>query len=250
MAQSRHSAVAKDFDDVLGFLVQKLGLPAKALPEMTDTARRIHASTYSLIMWKFRLGKMPDRGRIYIEEIASDALQILPQIMSGFSKTAKLLMRGIIENTLRHIYFYDHPVEFTRINKVGKWHVTVSNMFEFLSAHPEFVLTEANFDALAKLSALYAELSAGIHGRSVSDLETRAALQSIVYDPVKSQEDTELLAKCTASVNFLIAIFHHDEVSAFTPRDRSLILRTMPSKARQVWKEHEPSPEIKAARLG
>jgi hypothetical protein len=247
MARLRAVAVSKDFDEVFAFLAAKLGIQ-KPSADLLATSRQIHASTYSLILWKFRLGKMPDRGRIYIEEIASDALQILPQVMAGYSKTAKLLMRGIIENALRHVYFYDHPVEFTRINTPGKWRVTVAHMFEFLGAHPEFILTEPKFDAVSRLSYLYAELSAGVHGRSIRDLETRSALALIRFDPKKAQEDAELLEKCAAAVNFLIAIFHHDKVSSFATTDKSLIMRTMPTAARQVWKAHDPSDEMRQAR--
>ncbi|MGH6980804.1 MAG: hypothetical protein ACREFC_06320 [Stellaceae bacterium] len=245
----RDPIVARDFDEVISFLKQKLALPGKPPATMMPVAQKIHEYTYSLILWKFALGKMPSRGRVYIEEIASDALQILPQILSGYSKTAKLLMRGIVENTLRHIYFFDHPVEFTRINKAGKWHMTVSGMFDFMGTHPEFETTEKTFDALARLSSVYSELSTGIHGRSVKDLETRIALQSIAFDPAKAAEDAALLARMTVAANFLIAIFHHERVSNFSANDRRIILRTLPAPARQIWKEHASADDLKASRI-
>ena len=73
---------------------------------MVRIARTIHGNTYSLILWRFRLRGLPEHAKVFIEEIASDALQILPQIMMGYSKTAKLLIRGISENGL-------HPVPKT-----------------------------------------------------------------------------------------------------------------------------------------
>jgi hypothetical protein len=248
MARARHTQIEKDFVEVFQFLSERLALSAKVPLTLQSTAKRIHQYTYSLITWKFRLGKMPTRGRVYIEEIASDALQILPQVLAGYSKTPKLLMRGIIENTLRHIYFYDHPIEFTRTNKAGKWHVTIASMFDFLGAHPEFILTEPKFGALARLSNLYVELSAGVHGRSVRDLETRSALRAIKYDQIKAEQDADLLAKCTTSVNFLLAIFHHEKVWTFPLADRRMILHTMPTEARKAWKEHESPDEMREAR--
>jgi len=36
-------------------------------------ARRIHASTYALLLWKFRLKSCRPHGKPFVEEIASDA---------------------------------------------------------------------------------------------------------------------------------------------------------------------------------
>ena len=248
MSRPRSSSVAKDFDEVLQFFEEQLTISKNPPNSTIEIARKIHGCTYTLIAWKFRLGKLPTRGRIYLDEIASDALQVLPQVMSGYSKTAKLLMRGMIENTLRHIYFYDHPVEFTRINKPGKWRVTVSAMFDFVSNHPEFFEIENKFDAVAKLSALYSELSMGVHGRSVQDLETRTALKLIKFDSDKATQDLKLLERCTAAVNFALAIFHHEKVCSFSQEEKGLIMRTMPTTARRAWKEYDPSAEMKIAR--
>ena len=241
-------AITKDFDEVFEYLRTRLAIGGKLPGETVATAKRVHASAYSLITWKFRLRKIPKRGQIYLEEIASDAIQILPQVMFGFSKTAKLLMRGVIENTLRHIYFHDHPVEFTWANQAGKWYIAAAKMFEFLGSHPEFVLTEPKFDAIGQLSNLYSTLSAGVHGAAVRDLEMRTALKSIAFDQKRAEQDAELLHRCAAAANFLIAIYHHEQVGSFSVNNRRLIMRTLPLKARQVWKDHEPCPEFKAAK--
>lgn len=244
MTKSQNASLAKDFSEISAFLAERAIIPKTPPADLSLVARGIHECTYSPILWKFRLTGLPKRGSLYLEEIASDALQILPQVMLGYSKTAKLLTRGIIENTLRHIYFSDHPIEFIRINSVGKWHPTISSLFEYATGYPDFVSTEPEFDAVARLSSIYSELSAGVHGRSVRELETRAALRSIVYDPARAKEDALFLRRCTEAVNFLMSIFHHNSFASFAKADRSLILRTMPAAARRIWKNHEPSEEV------
>src|SRR5258707_11561346 len=127
----------------------------------------MHRATFNLILWRFRLSGLPTHGQVFIEEIASDALQILPQILMGYGKTAKLLTRGIVENTLRHLYFSDHPIEFGRMNSEPKWYVKMEELFEYAKIHPILRQTERKFDAMSRLSSLHSELSAGVHGRQV-----------------------------------------------------------------------------------
>lgn len=239
MARRPVPSVADDFAEVLALLQERRIVPAHPSAELVRVARAIHDNTYSLILWRFRLRGLPDHAKVFIEEIASDALQILPQIMMGYSKTAKLLIRGISENALRHIYFSDHPIEFERLNRERKWYLTVEQLLDYAKLHPVIMRTESRFDAVNQISSLYSELSAGVHGRAVRDLEMRIALQKIVYEQAAAATEANVLRKCTEATNFLLAMFHRDRMRAFQAEDRRIILRTMPARARQIWTEHE-----------
>jgi hypothetical protein len=234
------AVIATDFAEVQAHL-QGIGILESAPPaDKIRIARRIHGYTYSLILWKFRLPRIPECGKVFLEEIASDALQILPQALVGYSKTAKLLTRGIVENTLRHIYFIDHPIEFQRMNREKKWYLTIDALVEYGKAHPIFFETESKFDAFNQISSLYSDLSAGIHGRTVRDLETRRALREITYDATAAEKESEFLRRCVEVVNFLLCMLHRDAVARFQNDDRSIILRSIPVKARQVWRRYDP----------
>lgn len=240
MAKTPIAAIASDFAEVWSLLKARNIVPAAHSGASLQMARTVHARTYSLILWRFRLKKLPPHSRIFIDEIASDAIQILPQVMMGYSKTAKLLIRGVLENALRHVYFSDHPVEFARMNREGKWYLTADQLCDYAKNHHEFLKTEQKFDAIAQATSLYSSLSAGVHGRRVGDLETRTSLEKIIYEPASAASDAEALRKCTQAANFIIAIFQHEQMSGFLLEDQRLILRTLPQTARQVWKEHEP----------
>jgi hypothetical protein len=239
MARRPIVSVSNDFDDVLAWLRQHGIISAHATLEQVNIARAIHGYTYSLILWRFRLRNLPNHGKVFVEEIASDALQVLPQIMMGYSKTAKLLIRGISENALRHIYFSDHPIEFDRLNRDRKWYLTIEYLCDYARQHPIFLRTEQRFDAVNQTNSLYSELSAGVHGRTVRDLEMRVALQKVVYEHAAAAAAAALLRRCTEATNFLLAMFHRGRMRVFQAEDRRIILRTMPPRARQLWTEHE-----------
>jgi hypothetical protein len=236
MAKRSVPTIASDFSHVLPFLKNRGIVPASPPAPMLEIARKIHQATFSLILWRFRLKGLPQHGRAFIEEIASDALQVLPQVLMGYGKTAKLLTRGIIENTLRHLYFSDHPIEFERMNRDIFWYMTVERLLEYVKIHPAFLESESKFDAINRLKTLYGELSAGIHGRTVRHLEMRIALNEIVYNHDVAKEQAELMDRCVEATNFLLAMFHRERMLSFQVEDRRIILRTMPARARQMWR--------------
>ncbi len=237
MARRPIASIAADLKEVIAFFKDRHIITSNPSAALTENMRRIHRATYSLILWRFRLKGLREHGKVFVEEIASDALQVLPQILMGYGKTAKLLTRGIIENTLRHIYFSDHPIEFQRMNREGKWYLTMEELLSYAKAHPVFTESEKRFDAINRLSTLYGILSAGVHGRTVRDLEMRLALKRIAYSENAAKEQADLIEKCAAPANFLLAVFHRERMGTFTPEDRRIILLSMPARARQVWRE-------------
>jgi hypothetical protein len=240
MPKSNAKQLSDDFQDVVNYLGQRKLISSDPGEFDVAIAAEIHGLTYSAILWKFRIKDVPPHGKYYLDEIASDALQILPQVTAGFSKTSKLLIRGVIENALRYIYFSDHPIEFIRMNRDKKWFVTIDQLFEYLKNHPFFVETEVEFDAISRLRSLYSDISAGVHGRTVSHLELREALAEIVFNATSAHEDLQFLRRCVESVNFLLAILNKKRVKELAAHERKIVLGTLPRQARKVWADYEP----------
>jgi hypothetical protein len=235
MSAPRDPIIEADFQSVIELLTN-WGIIKKSPPgSVITTARKVHKATYSLILWRFRLRKLPENSRVFIDEIASDALQILPQVLMGYSKTATLLTRGIVENTLRHIYFADHVIEFGLMNREKKWFLTMEDYAAYTKKHPRFEKVETKFDAINRLITLHSDLSAGIHGRTVRDLETRTALKKITYDQSAGDKHAKAVESCAQAANFLLAVFHRQKVQKFAVGDRRIIMRSMPKRAREVW---------------
>lgn len=234
MAKRAIPSVTADFDGVWAFLKSKGVVPANVDGDVAGNGKLLHRATYSLILWRFRLRNLPECGQAFIEEIASDALQILPQCMMGYNKTTTLLIRGIIENITRHLYFFDHPVEFARMNREQKWYLTQDELFAYPGHHELLVSQERKFDAVNRLKTLYSELSAKIHGRRVSDLEMRTALAKIALDATALRSHVKAVEKCAEATNFLLASFHADQFHRFQKEDRTIILSTMCPTAKQA----------------
>lgn len=234
MAKHKIQEIDDDFINVVSLFQDRKLMPDPVPQNMNLHAKSIHNSTYSLMIWRHRFRKLPDCGRVYLDEIASDALQILPQILLGFDKTVRLLCRGIIENTLRHVYFSDHPIEFQRTNR-EKWFLSFEELWQYAKIHPSYVETEKNYNALDQMKSLYSELSASVHGGAVRDLEMRVALKKITYSDTSAKKHADFVRLSSQLANFVLAIFHCQRVSKLAAIDKSIILRGMEKPARQIW---------------
>jgi hypothetical protein len=226
-----------DFDAVMVHLGAAPVLPRPLSPDMVELARRVHDATYSLVLWRYRLDP-PSHAQPFLDEIASDALQILPQMLLGYTRATKIFIRGIIENALRYIYFIDHPVEFFMMNSRGKWYLGVDKLFDYIKSHPNYQVSEPKFDAVNRLQTLYDELSADIHGRKVENLEGRLSLIGIEYNQAVADVELSLVQRCSAAVNFCLAIENRRELRTFTLEDKGYVFGTMPKAARLVWHEY------------
>ena len=230
-------AVSADFDEIRQHLKTVRILSEDDDSEKINLIRRVHTYTYSLFSWHARLDTLPEHASPFIEEIASDAIQILPHLLLGYSKALKLLVRGILENSLRFVYFIDHPIEFKLMNTRDKWFISTDKLLDYMRNHPEYVEAGARFDSIQKLNNLYDDLSATIHGRRVRDLQLNSALAELKYSADRAQKDAKHVQQCAELVNFIVVIKMRDNFQKFSVENKRIILRTLPKLARSIWSE-------------
>jgi hypothetical protein len=233
--RSKPSPATKDFVEVLQLLKSRHLIPTTPHPDLLKATEKLHCLTYNLALWAFMLKKEPECAQVFIDEMASDALQILTQALYGYRKTTALLLRSIVENVLRHIYFKHHPIEFVRMNGQKKWYPSVEELFDYLQHHPHFTEIEKRFDAISQFKTLYDDLSAEVHGRKMEHLEMRKALKDIALDQAVLEKQLNLLRRCAAAANFLLLHFHRKPVHHFPVDFKLSLLGTLPKKGRQAW---------------
>jgi hypothetical protein len=132
-------------------------------------------------------------------------------------------MRGILENTLRHVYFFDHPVEYELSKEESEWHMKVRDLMDYIARHPLLRTVNDAASGLAQLTSLYKELSARVHAGNARRMEMRAALNAIQLDlnamPVTAREFEQLAQVC----NLQLAALHAKQVRRFKPAERQAI---------------------------
>jgi hypothetical protein len=228
-APSLQKLCSEDFSEVQQYLARR-GLLGRNPSSVTlNAAKRLHGLAYSLSLWQYRIGRLPEHRRVFLTEVGSDAIQVLPQVLQGYRKTSTLLVRGVLENAVRHFFFFDHEVEYIRTNTETRWFPDQQQLFDYLRHQPLFVGPEKTFPAVKRLIALYDELSAHVHGRTLGHLEMRRALEEIKFDQVDLDFILERMGKLAASTSFLLALFHWSRVRALPMRERRILLAPIPS---------------------
>ena len=145
-----------------------------------------------------------------------------------------VLVRGIVEHVIRHVYYSDHPIEFQRINLEKRWYIPIADHFTYLKTHPLYADTEKKFDAVGRLKNLHQELSLFVHGMKISHMEMRPGLRKIKLNPSIFARQADFIRCAAESSNFILAVFHRTALSKLPPDDQKVVLLTFPANARRV----------------
>ncbi len=235
------NAIRIDFAEVLSYLQGRPLVPGSLPQDVLNSLRIIHRYTYSIMFWKVCLQRIPACGRPFINEMASDALQVLPHVCVGFSKTARLLVRGMVENLVRYIYFVDHPVEFDRLHGPQKWFPFFKDLSEYAQNHPHFDGDTLWRQALVDLSSIYSELSESVHGQRVTDLEMRSEISSVQLVAVTAETEATLVKRAATSINLVLAMFHSDQYLNLSAEEKRIVSRNFSKPMRLALSRRETS---------
>lgn len=234
MSRPRIEVVETDFQNVVAHLVGKGVLPKDVPVDINAALRRMHSSIYASLIWKVRLQDVPERGKVFLKEIASDCIQILPLTSFGFRKAPMVLLRGAIENCLRYVYFIDHPIEFEWMNDPNKkWFLQPSEFFSYMKEHPKLVDINQEFQLTQKLQSSYDSLCKIVHGSRVENMQMVDALSKVVLDKSLVLTQSSIVEETLSCVNLAMWILNHPR-TGFSRSDDRIVKRAMTTAARRA----------------
>lgn len=142
-----------------------------------DLLRSGHRFAYCLSLIAKAATSLPEHERVFLQELASDALHLVHSLLAGDARAGIFYLRSIIENFWRHLYFKDHLIEYSWLTSRTKYYMSLKDLREYCSWLDEFsgLLKESR----KSLENSYAELSKQVHSTSVSTLVLRDSLEQI-----------------------------------------------------------------------
>ncbi|WP_175689714.1 hypothetical protein [Burkholderia anthina] len=155
------------------------------------------------------MGVLPAHRRIFLQEIASDAIHLVHVLVGGDARGARFYLRSVIENFWRHHYFRDHPVEYGWLHTRSKYFLEMKTLREHCGWLDCF---QGKINPLfGDLSRLYGELSTAVHSTSSKTLVLRQALDDIRLTVEQSTEvSRDLLATMKACL--VLCLFSEHEI--------------------------------------
>lgn len=216
----------KDFQDVLSHIKRDLNLVSSFTSEEMDIFKRIHSRTYAILLTQKKL-KENRHGCIFIDEILSDAIQILPLLLRGYNKVATYLLRDILENCLKYVYYYDHKIELSWLESGEKYIFTIDEFIQYLERHPMTSNHVIRLKLKDKIKTLYSNLSKVIHSSSSKHMQLVKYLEAVKYDHACCQEYFSIFEKVTDIVVTIIILFNCERFNRLPVDERRLVLNAI-----------------------
>ena len=202
--------ILQDYKDFKSYLEKNNILPKNWKINSEKTLKKMHKIVYSFALWDFNFPKRKEHQRSFIREIRSESIQIIPLLLLGYMKPVKFLERGIIENSLKHIYFYDHPIEYHFLKTREKYFIKFNELIDYAKEHPKLKGKIERFGVLPRLYERYTKLSQHIHSKAVVGMELKKSLSKIKFSEKNFVEYGEEFYRCGVNINLLLSLFHKD----------------------------------------
>lgn len=225
----------KDFEDLKKFLIKKRLISTDEPTEILIDLKHVHKVCYSFALWDHNLAKIKYNGRVFLKEIKSDAIQSIPLLLLGFKKPVSILLRGIIENSLKHVYFIDHPVEFEWLTSKFKYFPTMGDLYDYTKSHPSLKNVIEKIDIVDVLKQKYIKSSMLVHSRDVSHMQLVKSLSSIKRDEEFIKDYKSDLVDVGNVINLMFGQIHKKRFNRFNQFSQETILNCMNRKTKRIF---------------
>jgi len=201
--------VSRDYKDFKLYLENHNILPKPWNEKLENNLKKMHKVVYSFALWDFSFRKVKkEHKKSFIREIRSESIQIIPLLLLGYVKPVKFLERGIIENSLKQIYFYDHPIEYEFLRNKKKYFLKIKDLVEYAEEHPKLKGKIEKFDIPTKLYDRYHKLSQHVHSKVSIGMELKKSLARIRFDENYFISYGKEFYNCGENINLIFSIFH------------------------------------------
>jgi len=159
----------------------------------------------------------------------------------GHKKSTGILLRSIIESSLKHIYFIDHPIEFIWITTRPEYFKSMASLYDYIKTHPLFLDINRQFDIGNELKQKYDKYSKLVHTQNVSYMQLFKSLSNIKRDE-QLIKDYETDFVITGNViNLMLGIYHKKKFNGFDRFFKNTVLSCMNRKTKRIFHGIEDS---------
>lgn len=183
MGSSKQSFVEADLAETIKMCLGSVATPPLLSADENKKLGQLHSALIPFVVIRHRSREETDAGSLFIQSMASDAVQVFPLLIGGFKKSIALSFRGILESALRYIYYIDHPIEYRKLVCAPFDYMKWSDLLDYASSHPDLLPYLANHDAIAEAKGMYSTLSKYVHGQSPDYSDINSYIVDYKYTP-------------------------------------------------------------------
>jgi hypothetical protein len=217
-------SIKNDFDDLLQYTISKGLIKKDVANKIIDELKRIHKIAFAVAIWDDAVSNLEDNQKSFIKSIRSDIVQSIPLVFAGHINATALSLRLCIENILKHIYYFDHPIEYQRLIISRNHFLTFKEFLDYLKFHPIIEKAVEDTDILCNFSNKYSELSELVHGTTLHKNSIAECLANIKFSMEYFEDYFRVINLIGKYVVFLLCILHYELYKTFpNPTRRTMM---------------------------
>ena len=178
-----------------------------------SSLKKLHNSIYGIALVT-KKKKIRAKGvfnkYLFLSEILSDALTIPCLLVQGFINPSLILMRRVCENFFNHIYYHDHPVEFSLLINGSNAYVPMIRHKEYAINHPENIKDQDRLTSIHDIFNEYQELCNIVHTKGIEYMSLTTKIQDIKLKNININQKIERMSTLYQQILFVIFKFHKD----------------------------------------
>lgn len=203
-----HKTIEEDYSNFIKYLINNNICPEENKQLIEKNIKNIHFYIYSICMWSNAYDNEIIHKHIYLTQMRSDAIQSLYLSLIGFQKPVKLLLRNLIEDLLNHIYYYDHKIEYERLNYDKKFYNNISDLWEYLKNHPDLKNIINKNESMSNIKQKYSELSKYVHSQNTEHMHNINTIDELKFNINFFNEYMKEIIQIIDCINYFLFIFY------------------------------------------
>lgn len=212
-----------DFKEVTAFYKEH---PKASEVFATAPIRNTHNTVYSYLVLSGGI-RVTNDAWAFASEIRSDYLQMIPLMVTGHQKLLWILLRDVIENSLKFIYYYHHPIELELLEVKTKNYVSFEELSRYACEHPRLSQHAAKMNLLSRVKDFYSEYSRYTHSKDVNYMHLVRYLKEISFDATWSLEYSKQLKGVHSLISSMLILFSLDKWGRMGADEKRFVLSSM-----------------------
>lgn len=217
-------ALEEDRNELEAFFKKRSAFPDTQGSDMIIAFKRAHKAVYGLCIWSHEFAHSPIHQRVFLDELRSDALQSIHMALIGFKKPVALLLRSVTEDLLRHVYYYDHQIEFEKLEKKPSSYVKTSDLWQYIKKHPRLEKLFEKSKSIDLLENYHAIFSRFVHSSSTTHMNLTKSLSEIGFEKEFFKDYVEKVSALAGTIHFVLFAFYEKALDSFNPPWKNFLI--------------------------
>ena len=173
-----------------------------------------------------------EHRRVFLTEFSSDAIHLMHALLVGDVRGGRFYFRSVVENTWRHVYYKDHPVEYRWLNSESQIFSTIDELRSYCSRTDEIDVRLKK--SLHRIASGYQKLSKFVHSSNATNLQLQKRLADIRLRTNSLEDVVSDLRSFGRDLILIHLVLHALEVEKLHPFEKNFAVNYLDSSRKQL----------------